>query len=201
MFVSRWYKFCGTSLLLVLCGCTSPSSRPSPLYPVLWHEKGEGILVRSENEWSFPQEVVRVKRGSIAAIPLHLVILNGTGRDLFVERLEENPGLTVKWRTNTVTSSESFEHNGFGSGWGLGGYGGTYDLLEARDWCSGKSFPINGIIMLDVRAKISLMDAYEAEDVKYTEVEIEFPFVYYALGATEPATIFIKRSMRVEYED
>jgi len=170
------------------------------LYPLLWNKQGAGIHLYSQNEWSFRQEVVKIKRNSMTRIPVDIWVLNGTGNAIFVKRLEENPGLTVRWRTHTVTSAGEYDESGSGAGGKLSGYGDAYDLLDSRDWNSGKALPIDGKIIIDVHTNIPV-SGYDDEHAKYTEVEIEFPFIYYTIGATKPGFLLVRRSMRIDYEE
>lgn len=156
-----------------------------------------GIHIGAANDLSFSKGVIQVNRSDLAALDIHLTISNHTGRELFVAALDENPWLYVHWTTRSVNEAGEVETRE-GRTSGLAGVG-PGEFVRLCPWPSGQNQVVyDKPLLYDVRARVPL---HQEEDTRYTDVEIEFPLHYYALGATEPARIMVKRAMRVEYRD
>jgi len=186
--------FVGVALLA--SGCNPENLRETPTYSVFWNGQPPGhdaIYISSENDLSFKDEVIHTRR--ISSIPLRLSILNFTGRDLFMDRLGETPGLELSWKEITMRPSGPLVFNGHGKGSGLVGYGETLDLLV--NWK-----PTHGPFTPKEPLWITLNDTiplHVDEDTQYVDLEVKIPLRFWAKGAMEPKTVYATKSMRIEF--
>jgi len=186
---------------LVCCSlsCAQAEWRESPQYQVSWDGEpvaGEHFLITPGDEVSFGGETLHVKK-STAGIDIRLFVSNHTKGALFIRRLGESVATNLSWRVRSVCKGNVYESAGF-AGPVLGGCAARYSLLaplphgEEVVECGGESklYLITASIPFDPAT----------EDIEYSDVSIEFPLSYYALGCAKGALITVRRSMRVFFD-
>ena len=188
------------SFLALLAGCSPGVSRQTPVYGVFWkgeQASGAHIEIAPADDISFARSTVRVKRGSLRELHVAVNVVNLTGRDLFVCRLGETPFKNLRWTKRSVSSADVSEVSGR-EGPVLGGCARVFDMLCAWDHADEPTLD-DKPRFLTITARIPLSDV--EMDTEYTDVQIEFPLIYYALGATQPAQSSVTRRMRIVWLD
>jgi len=201
MWKGCWLLTCVAGLASV--GCLGGPRTDTPLYAVSWNDEarrgGIHISIAAANDHSRLKDVIRLNRNELPALDICLFISNHTGRELFVAALDESLWLCVRWTSRSVNEAGEVVQIGHGYLSTSSGVGPS-EFVRLCPWPPGqKQVVCDRPLFYDVYARVSLPSAEEY--IRYTDIEIEVPLHYYALGATEPARIMAKHTMRVEYRD
>jgi hypothetical protein len=201
----RMRAFLACLLWFGICvgGCGSAQSSRTPVFPVCWGRPApaeRGLWVVPRSDVCFLQDESRRSRSSSEkAISLWLV--NMTGHRLLVRHDPGNPLRYVDRDHHVVTQSG----RRFAVACGVTMWSRlpeTYVLLEPLE--AGADCRLSPLAIEYHHRSIIPVQYYAGtptRNARYSDFSMEWSLVYYTVGASEPAQVKVKRSMRIVWED
>jgi hypothetical protein len=177
---------CFLSLGLVVCGCGSNQVKNAPEYPVVWEadkdcgpgfylDVGTSSSLDDVDHWGRP-----AKRRNIC-----LSICNRTGTEVFLSRIGDHVYTTLYYTIRYDGGSRG--------GMAFPFWGGS---VRTFDHLATDPFTEYGCLD-DATVSVNFSVPWRPDPGK-VELELEFSLDYYVLGATEPASVKVRKKLQLE---